>query len=130
MVGAGQPQGAAAAHAPPAGEDVHLRLVEHVAHVQAAGDVGRGQQDGKGLAGLAVQVYIRIVRSSGLIGWIGRGLDEEIFADPVTGPVIFNGGWVVGFGQVVRHFFFGEPLKFAETPMKQGLSERGDHDSG
>jgi hypothetical protein len=38
-----------AAHAMPAGEDVHLRLVEHVAHVQAAGDVGRGQQDGEGL---------------------------------------------------------------------------------
>ena len=43
VVGSRQPEGAAAAHAPPAGEDVHLRLVEHVAHVQAAGDVGRRQ---------------------------------------------------------------------------------------
>ena len=34
-----------AEHAVPAGEDVHLRLVEHVAHVQAAGDVGRGEED-------------------------------------------------------------------------------------
>ena len=41
VVGAGEPEGAAAGHATPAGEDVHLRLVEHVAHVQAAGDVGR-----------------------------------------------------------------------------------------
>ena len=38
-------------------------------------------------------------------GRIGRGLGEEVFADPVFGPVIFNGGGVVGFGQVVRHFF-------------------------
>ena len=45
VVGAGKPEGAAARHATPAGEDVHLRLVEHVAHVQAAGDVGRRQQD-------------------------------------------------------------------------------------
>ena len=34
---------------------------------------------------------------------LGRGLGEEILADPVFGPVIFNGGGVVGFGQVVRH---------------------------
>ena len=33
-------------HAVPAGQDVHLRLVEHVAHVQAAGHVGRRQQAG------------------------------------------------------------------------------------
>jgi len=41
VVGAGQPESAPCTHAPPAGEDVHLRLVEHVAHMQAAGDVGR-----------------------------------------------------------------------------------------
>ncbi len=41
MVGAGQPQGDEAAHAMPADDDIHLSLVEHVAHVQAAGDVGR-----------------------------------------------------------------------------------------
>ena len=58
VVGAGQPQGAAAAHAPPADEDVHLRLVEHVAHVQATGDVGRGQEDGKGFAGLAAGLAV------------------------------------------------------------------------
>ena len=41
MVGAGKPQRQEAAHAMPAHDDVHLRLVEHVAHVQASGDVGR-----------------------------------------------------------------------------------------
>jgi hypothetical protein len=44
VVGAGQPERDEAAHAMPAHDDVHLRLVEHVAHVQAAGDVGRRQQ--------------------------------------------------------------------------------------
>ena len=97
VVGAGNPEGAAAAHAPPAGEDVHLRLVEHVAHVQAARDVGRRQQNDK--RGLGVQALV--LDWSG--GSAGCGLDEEIFADPVAGPMIFNGGGVVGFGQVVRH---------------------------
>ena len=41
VVGSGNPERRLAAHAVPAGEDVHLGLVEHVAHVQAAGDVGR-----------------------------------------------------------------------------------------
>ena len=49
VVGAGDPERGLAAHAVPAGEDVHLGLVEHVAHVQAAGDVGRREQDGEGL---------------------------------------------------------------------------------
>ncbi len=48
VVGARHPQRASAAHAPPAGENVHLGLVEHVAHVQPAGDVGRRQQNRKG----------------------------------------------------------------------------------
>ena len=34
---------------------------------------------------------------------LGRGLREEVLAHPVFGPVIFDGGGVVGFGQVVRH---------------------------
>jgi hypothetical protein len=99
VIGAGQPQGAAAAHAPPAGENVHLRLVEHVAHVQAAGDVGRRQQDGERPPGRPGR-EARFGRSEASEG---RGLGEELLAHPVFGPVIFNGGGVVGFGQVVRH---------------------------
>ena len=34
-------------HAPPAGENIHLGVLEHVAHVQAAGNVGRRQQHGE-----------------------------------------------------------------------------------
>ncbi len=96
VVGAGYPQGAEAGHAPPADHDIDLRLLEHVSHVELARDVGRGQEDRKGLAGRA---DARFARKS----WFRRGLGEEVFADPVFGPVIFNGGGVVGFGQVVRH---------------------------
>jgi hypothetical protein len=51
VVGAGNPEAGVSGHAVPAGEDVHLRLVEHVAHVQAAGDVGRREQLDEGLPG-------------------------------------------------------------------------------
>ena len=44
VIGARQPQRDESAHAMPAHNDVHLRLVEHVAHVQAPGDVRRRQQ--------------------------------------------------------------------------------------
>ena len=47
MVGARNPQHPVAAHAPPANENVALRVLEHVAHVQVAGHVGRGQQNRK-----------------------------------------------------------------------------------
>jgi hypothetical protein len=109
MIDAGQPQGAAAGHAPPADEDVHLRLVEHVSHVQPAGDVGRRQQYRKGglAVGLAVKAGGRFAARNRIGARIGRGLGEELLAHPVFGPVIFNGGGVVSFGQVVRHDFLG-----------------------
>src|SRR5689334_24556451 len=47
MVCSRQPERKKPAHAPPADNDIHLRLVEHVAHMQASGDVGRGQQKRK-----------------------------------------------------------------------------------
>ena len=96
MIGARQPERAPARHAPPTGEDIHLRLVEHVPHVQAAGDIGRRQKDREGLA------------RRGVVG-SGCGLREEVFADPVFGPAIFNRGGVVGFGQVVRHGVLSAP---------------------
>ncbi len=49
VVEAGLPEHVEALHALPAGEDVHERVVEGVAHVQRAGDVGRRQQDAEGL---------------------------------------------------------------------------------
>ena len=48
VVGAGQPQGVVARHAPPADERVLERVVEGVAHVQDARDVGRRDDDGVG----------------------------------------------------------------------------------
>src|SRR3569833_2033913 len=47
--GARNPKRDLAAHAMPAREDVHLRLVEHVAHVQAAGDGRRREEHGEGV---------------------------------------------------------------------------------
>jgi hypothetical protein len=45
MVGARLPQGVVAAHAVVAGQGIHEAVLEGVAHVQGAGDVGRRQQD-------------------------------------------------------------------------------------
>ena len=47
MIGARKPQGDEPAHAVPAHDNVHLRLVEHVAHVKAAGYVGRRRRSVK-----------------------------------------------------------------------------------
>ena len=79
------------AHAVPANENVALGVLEHVPHVQIACHIGRGQQNRKG--GLAVQAIL----------WSRRRLGEELLAHPVLRPVIFNGGRVVCFRQVVRH---------------------------
>ena len=120
VVGAWQPQGFSTGHAAPARENVHLSLVEHVAHVQAASDVGRRQQDGK--RGLAVQALVLV----GVRAGAGRRNGEEFFADPVAGPVIFNGGRVVGFGQIVRHGFRREvPEKCANSRNFQSFYAQG-----
>ncbi|MNN26403.1 hypothetical protein D3C81_1399080 [compost metagenome] len=61
VVGARLPQGVAALHAAEADQRVHDRVVEAVAHVQAAGDVRRRQGDGVGLAGtLRREVVLRL----------------------------------------------------------------------
>src|SRR5207248_1630007 len=78
VIGAGDPEGEIAEHAVPAGEDVHLGLVEHVAHVEAAGDVGRGEQDGE-LSGI-------------LLRTLGSWDVEETLPDPIVGPAFFYDG--------------------------------------
>ena len=50
MIRTWQPKRTASVHAPPAGQDIHLRLVEHVAHMQTAGNIRWRQQDGEGLS--------------------------------------------------------------------------------
>ena len=49
VIGARQPQRGQAAHALPANNDVDLGVLQHVAHVEVAGNVGRRQRDGEGL---------------------------------------------------------------------------------
>ncbi len=88
MVRSRQPQRDKATHAVPAHNNVHLRLVEHVAHVQAAGYVRRRQQQREHWTRLALR---------------RRGHGEEFFFDPVLGPARFNRARLVGFRQFVRH---------------------------
>ena len=84
VIGAGNPDSLFAAHAMPAGQDVHLRLVQHVAHVQAAGDVRRRQQHDEWV--LRTVLVLRVWRSV-----------KKVFGDPEVRPFLFDGGWVVGF---------------------------------
>ena len=90
VVGAGDPEGEVAEHAVPAREDVHLGLVEHVAHVEAAGDVGRREQDGE----------LFCLRPASLRSWDVK----QAFVDPVVGPALFDDGGIVGFGEFFRDF--------------------------
>ncbi len=96
VIGARQPQRDKAAHAMPAHDDVHLRLVEHVAHVQAAGHIRRRQQQREHWPRFALG---------------RRGHGEKFFFDPVVGPARFNRARLVGFGQFVRHGISGQWLE-------------------
>ena len=88
-------------HAVPAGQDVRLGVLEHVAHVQVAGDVGRREEHGKG--GAAVPTHVAALHE-----WGTRSLYfEEAFADPVVGPALLDGGGVVGLGKVAVGGFGG-----------------------
>ena len=86
----GTHSGDLAAHAVPAGEDVHLGLVQHVAHVQPAGDVGRRQQHGE------------LLRCASCVS-SGVAMSNRCSLDPVLGPALFNNGWIVCFRQFVAH---------------------------
>src|SRR5271165_3106142 len=88
MVGARQPEGGNPLHALPTDDDVNLRMLQHVAHVKAAGHVRGWKRQGK-----------RRRR-----GTSRRRFDvEQFFLDPVIGPARLNGAGVVGLGKIVRH---------------------------
>ena len=91
VVGAGDPEGEVAQHAVPASEDVHLGLVEHVAHVEASGDVGRREQDGE-----LFFFVLRILRSWDV---------KQAFVNPIVCPTLFYYGGIVGFGEFVAVLF-------------------------
>ena len=83
VVGAGKPQSEEPSHAVPAHDDVHLRLVQHVAHVQTPGNVGWRQQQREHRPRLSRR-------------WSRHR--KELFFDPVIGPARFNRAWLVRFG--------------------------------
>ena len=82
VVGAGLPQRVVAVHAMEARERVHDGVLEGVAHVQRAGDVGRRQQDAVILPGVVVASGLEIAR---------------VF--PVRIPALFDVGGFEGFGE-------------------------------
>ena len=84
VVGARHPQGLEALHPFLADEDVLQRVVQGVAQVQGAGDVGRRDDDRVGL--------LRLVRLA----------MEEAFGFPEGVPALLRGGGIVLLGEV-RH---------------------------
>src|SRR5207247_7915916 len=80
VVSAWEPERNIAEHAMPAHDDVHLRLIEHVAHVQTAGNIRRRQQQGKN--------WVRVARSR-------CRSRKELFLHPVFGPPRLDGRGLV-----------------------------------
>ena len=76
VVGSGNPEGIFAHEAGAADEDVLNGVVEHVAHVEDAGHIGRGDNDCVGLAG------------------IGFGVEQAVL-HPVGIPFVFDGTRVI-----------------------------------
>ena len=82
-----QPQYAVALHAPPAHQDVNLGMLEHVAHVERAGDVGR--RDGEREAGLVGRALLG--------GHFGR---VELALHPLLRPARLNRARLIRLGDV------------------------------
>src|SRR5580704_1096452 len=94
VVGAGQPERHIAAHAVPAHNDVHLRLVEHVTHVEPPRHIRRRQEQGE----YRTRIFSGQARR--------RRFDmEQFFLDPILGPVRFNRARFVSFRQLVGHLY-------------------------
>ncbi len=83
VIGAGHPEGVVALHPPPADQDVLERVIERVAQVKGAGDVGRRDHDAvrrpvAGRIGVEIAASRPRARSSGSgrpwgrIAWGGR----------------------------------------------------------
>ncbi len=85
VVGAGDPAGVLALHAGTADYDVLDGVVEHVAHVQHAGDIGRRDDDGVGHAVVGLRV-------------------EEFLVEPELVPFLLDGTRVVFRSEF--HYYF------------------------
>ena len=79
VIGAGEPEGVIADHAMPADGDVDLGVLEHVADVEDAGDVGGRNDEREGAAG------------------IFRGGAEDARVNPPLRPVRFEPLGLVNF---------------------------------
>ena len=100
VVHAGQPERAIAAHAVPANEHVDLRVLEHVADVDRAGDIRRRERDRKWRA----------------VAGIFRA--EEFFVEPGLRPALFDLLRLVSLGNFPGHAFPME-LDFVQKPNNQ-----------
>src|SRR5207244_9289045 len=76
----------------PTHNDVHLRLVEHVPHMQPSSHIRRRQK--------------QCEHWTCLTGRRSRD-GEQLFLDPVLGPARFNRARLVRFGKLVRHVRVG-----------------------
>ena len=83
MIGAWKVQGIVAEHAVPADQDIDLAVIQHVANVQRAGDIGRRNDDGKNGAGGA------------RVGTV------KLLIDPGSGPVRLDQLGIVGLGKII-----------------------------
>ncbi len=85
MVHAGEPERVVAAHAVPADQHVDLRVLEHVADVDGAGDIGRRQCDRK---------HRPVARIFGA---------KQLLVEPGLGPALFDLLRLIRLGYFSRH---------------------------
>ena len=108
MIRSRQPQRDESAHPVPAHDDVHLRLVEHVTHVQPSSHIGRRQQQREHRPRLTLRRH-------------GHG--EEFFLNPIVGPARLNRARLVSFGQFVRHLVCDDGIQTTESASRSVTSD-------
>ena len=88
MVRPRQPERDKPAHAMPAHQNIHLRLVQHVPHVQPPRHIWRRQQQGEHRTRISRRRRLHV---------------KQLFLNPILGPARFNRARFVSFRQFVRH---------------------------
>ena len=100
MVGAGQPQGLIALHPPPADEDVLQGVIQRVAHMQLAGDIGGRDDDGIGWLfafGIGVEVvFLQPERIGAVLDLLGVIDLFQLFCHWGVPPFFVGGAGGVG----------------------------------
>ncbi len=88
VIRAGQPERNEAAHAVPAHDDVHLRLLHHVPHVQPPGHIRWRQEQREHGTRISRRRRLHV---------------KQFFLDPILGPARLNRARFVSFRQFLRH---------------------------